>query len=70
MIREAVEQAENYDGIPITEVGTWKQAVELAASHAKAGDVVVMSPASTSFDMFRNFMEKGKVFKELVHQLV
>ena len=69
VIREAVEQAENYDGLPITEVSTWKQAVELAASHAKAGDVVVMSPASTSFDMFRNFMEKGKVFKELVHQL-
>ena len=69
LIRESVEQAENYAGLPITEVSDWVQAVQRAAAMAVAGDVVVMSPASTSFDMFPNFMEKGKFFKEQVNSL-
>ena len=69
VIRESVEQAENYAGLPITEVSDWVQAVQRAAAMAVAGDVVVMSPASTSFDMFPNFMEKGKFFKEQVNSL-
>ena len=68
-IREAVTQAENYAGLPITEVSDWAAAVHAAAEFAQEGDVVVMSPASTSFDLFRNFMEKGRVFKELVNAL-
>ena len=69
VIRAAAEGAENYSGLPITEVAEWRDAVELAAAHARSGDVVVMSPASTSFDKFANFMEKGRVFKELVNSL-
>ncbi len=69
VIREAVTQAENYAGLPITEVSEWAAAVHTAAELAQEGDVVVMSPASTSFDLFRNFMEKGRVFKELVNAL-
>ncbi len=68
-IREAVTQAENYTGLPITEVSDWAAAVHAAAEFAQEGDVVVMSPASTSFDLFKNFMEKGRVFKELVNTL-
>ena len=70
VIRESVEQAENYASLPITEVPDWAQAVQRAAAIAQSGDVVVMSPASTSFDMFPNFMEKGKYFKEQVNALV
>ena len=69
VIRKSAEGAENYAGLPITEVEEWRDAVNLAAAHAKDGDVVVMSPASTSFDKFANFMEKGRVFKELVNSL-
>ena len=69
VIRQAVEQANNYAGLPITEVADWKIAVETAYREAKEGDIVVMSPASTSFDRFANFMEKGKVYKELVNAL-
>lgn len=47
----------------------FKTAVELAKSSAVSGDNVVLSPASASFDMFRNFAERGNVFKELVNQL-
>ena len=68
-IRAAVEEADNYAGLPITEVKDWRAAVRAAADAAEPGDVVVMSPASTSFDMFQNFMEKGKVYKALVAEL-
>jgi len=33
------------------------------------GDVVILSPASTSFDRFKNFMERGQAFKRLVQAL-
>ena len=68
-IRAAVEGADNYAGLPVTEVKDWRSAVRAAAAAAVPGDVVVMSPASTSFDMFQNFMEKGKVYKALVEEL-
>jgi UDP-N-acetylmuramoylalanine--D-glutamate ligase len=44
-------------------------AVRDAAAHARAGDVVLLSPACSSFDQFRNYAERGKVFKNLVHSL-
>ena len=69
VIRSAVEQAENYGGLEILEVSDYPSAVALADSRAKAGDVVILSPASTSFDRFANFMERGRVFKDLVNAL-
>ena len=69
VIRESVEQAENYAGLPIVEVPDWAGAVRAAAAAAREGDVVVMSPASTSFDMFPNFAAKGRFFKEQVNAL-
>lgn len=69
VIRDAVEQAENYSGLEIVDVDDYHQAVSLARSRTAAGDVVILSPASTSFDRFANFMERGRVFKEIVNQL-
>ena len=40
-----------------------------ARSKAHDGDVVLLSPASTSFDMFRNFEERGNLFKKIVNEL-
>ena len=65
-IRQAVEQAENFSGLEVLEVPDYPEAVALAAERAVPGDVVILSPASTSFDRFRNFEERGRVFKELV----
>ena len=43
--------------------------VEIAKKHAKSGQVVLFSPASASFDMFKNFAERGEKFKDLVNKL-
>lgn len=69
VIRASVEQAENYGGLEIADAEDYHQAVSLARSRAKEGDVIILSPASTSFDRFANFMERGRVFKEIVNSL-
>ncbi|MGI6150751.1 MAG: UDP-N-acetylmuramoyl-L-alanine--D-glutamate ligase [Christensenellales bacterium] len=46
--------------------GSFEDAVLLAKSLAKEGDDVLLSPACASYDMFSNFEERGRVFKELV----
>jgi UDP-N-acetylmuramoylalanine--D-glutamate ligase len=44
-------------------------AVRDAAAHGQAGDVVLLSPACSSFDQFKNYAERGKLFKNLVQRL-
>jgi UDP-N-acetylmuramoylalanine--D-glutamate ligase len=48
---------------------TLDEAVEVAAKEAKPGDVVLLSPGGTSFDAFRDFVERGQRFRELVKAL-
>jgi UDP-N-acetylmuramoylalanine--D-glutamate ligase len=50
-------------------VKTLEEAVHLAYETAKKGDVVLLSPACSSFDMFKDYKERGKVFKEAVRRL-
>ena len=69
VIRQSVEQADNYTGLEILEASDYQEAVALADSRAEEGDVVLLSPASTSFDRFANFMERGRVFKDIVNAL-
>ena len=70
-IRQATVQAENYrEGSPeILAIEDFDRAVRAASEAAKAGDVVLLSPASAAFDKFKNFMVRGKHFKELVWNL-
>ena len=65
-IRRAAQEAENFQNIPILEAEDYPAAVAAADRLAQPGDVVILSPASTSFDRFKNFEERGRVFKDLV----
>ncbi|MGE5809847.1 MAG: UDP-N-acetylmuramoyl-L-alanine--D-glutamate ligase, partial [Nitrospirota bacterium] len=49
--------------------GTLAEAVERAAARAAHGDVVLLSPACASFDMFKDFEDRGRQFKEAVRKL-
>ncbi len=70
-IKTAVLEAPDYcPGAPeIIDCDDLKGAVERACGLAQPGDVVIMSPASASFDRFKNFEERGNVFKNLVNAL-
>ena len=51
---------------PIIKKDDFKEAVLAASAAAGEGDIVILSPACTSFDRFRNFAERGNTFKEIV----
>ncbi len=67
-IRDAILASPSYrEGAPaITMAPSLAEATEAARKAAKPGDVVLLSPASASFDAFRNFEERGAFFKKLV----
>ena len=67
-IRACVEQC-NGEKPEMTDCGDFDSAVLAAAKAALPGDIVLMSPASASFDQFKNFMERGDRFKKLVKEL-
>jgi UDP-N-acetylmuramoylalanine--D-glutamate ligase len=50
-------------------VDTLEEAVSLASNLAQPGDAVLFSPGTSSFDMFRNYGERGNIFKSLVKKL-
>ncbi len=53
----------------IYDTGSAKEAVETAYRVAKSGETVLLSPACASFDLFRNYEDRGKQFKEAVASL-
>lgn len=68
-IKSAVLSAPGNESVEIIECDEYKDAVDSAYAHASSGDYVVLSPASTSFDRFKNFEERGNLFKALVNDL-
>ncbi len=50
-------------------VDSLEEAVSTACKLARPGDVVLFSPGTSSYDMFRNYGERGNLFKSLVHQI-
>jgi len=55
--------------VPLDQARTLDRAVEIAASHARPGDTVLLAPACSSFDQFENYEQRGRVFKQLVAAL-
>ena len=55
--------------VPLIRVTNLEEAVTAAAQIAQPGDMVLLSPACASLDMFRNFEERGDVFAKAVARL-
>lgn len=57
------------DELQIYRTNSLKEAIETAVTVSTIGEVVLFSPASASFDMFKNFEERGNKFKEIVSNI-
>ncbi len=68
-IEKAVKQALEEKSIEIYYATNMKESVNLAKEIAKNGEIVLLSPASASFDLYKNFEDRGKQFKECVKAL-
>ncbi len=55
--------------LPVTVIPDYRDAMRAACEMARPGDTVLLSPACTSFDAFRNFEERGDLFCEIVRSL-
>lgn len=69
-IASALRTADDGMGLEVVEAAHMREALEAARGIASAGDVVLLSPACSSFDEFSGFKERGTVFKRLVSELV
>ena len=67
-IRAAVENC-TAEKPEMVDCGKFENAVRAAATSAAEGDIVLMSPASASFDEFKNFMVRGDFFKKIIMEL-
>ena len=71
-IKEATINAMNKKNkkVEIYECNSLDETVQLASKLAKKDDIVLFSPASASFDLYKNFEERGNAFKEIVNKLM
>lgn len=70
-IQSAVKHESEKVGIrlPVLRCETFEEAIQTARNSAEPGDVVLLSPACASFDMFKSYAERGRLFKDIVRKL-
>lgn len=70
-IQNAVLSAPGYDSaaLPVTVLDDFKETVLAASERAEEGDVVILSPACSSFDRFKNFAQRGDTFRKIIEEL-
>lgn len=54
----------------VISVETMKDALDEALKHSESGDVIVLSPACSSYDQFDNYEQRGRIFKEYVRSVI
>ena len=67
-IENAVRAADNYNNLSIYRCSEFEEAVNKAREVAGNGDIVILSPACASFDLFKNFEVRGDTFKDIVNK--
>ncbi|MFZ5988913.1 MAG: UDP-N-acetylmuramoyl-L-alanine--D-glutamate ligase [Bacillota bacterium] len=68
-LKGEIERTGKGKDIPVFRCSSLEEAVDKAYKSASGGDIITMSPASASFDMFKNFEERGRRFKEIVNSI-
>ena len=69
-IAEAVRASDSYyETFPMFVYEDWRENVLKAADYAEEGDTVLLSPACSSFDFFKNFAERGNLFRKIIMEL-
>jgi len=68
-LKDETERTEKGSDIPLYKCSSLEEAVQTAYSIASSGDIITLSPASASFDMFKSFEERGNKFKEIVNSI-
>ena len=64
-IKEALKKV-SYDSTRMIEVNSMSSAIKAVRSHAVSGDIILLSPACASFGIFKNYKERGDMFKKEV----
>jgi UDP-N-acetylmuramoylalanine--D-glutamate ligase len=70
LLERALRSQPNTRNVPVIRDADLEQAVATASELAQPGDVVLLSPACTSYDAYDNFERRGEHFRMLVGQLV
>lgn len=81
LVQERVKQAiligemgdiiiSEWQGVPCLKAVTMEDAVSKAAGYAQKGDTILLSPGTSSYDMFRDYIERGDSFKKYVQQFI
>ena len=67
---DQIEREAREEGIEdIVRASSLQEAVDIAHASAEAGDAVLLSPACASWDMFKDFEQRGDMFREMVKAL-
>lgn len=69
LLQKALGRQTNKRNVPVARVETLAEAVSSARRMAQPGDVVLLSPACTSYDAYENFEQRGEHFRELVQEV-
>lgn len=68
-IKNSIKQAGNFRGQSVEGLNSMNDLVQKAKELSQPGDIVILSPACASFDMFKNYQDRGDQFKEAVKNL-